>query len=172
MTIDHCNHVWSTDITYIPMKRGFVYLVGIMDWYSRCVLAWELSTTLDEIFCLQVLERALVAGRPEIFNSDQGSQFTVDRFTSALMGSGTSISWDGKGRALDNVFIERLWRSLKYEEVYPKSYESVQETFEGISRYIRFYNKERPHQSIGYKTPPEVYHEGKYKIIEIKTVGE
>jgi putative transposase len=165
ITIECCNHVWSTDITYIPMKRGFLYLVAIMDWFSRYVLSWGLSTTLDEIFCLDALEVALMIGRPKIFNSDQGSQFTGSRFTSALVACGISISWDGKGRALDNVFIERLWRSLKYEEVYPKSYESVQEASKGISRYIKFYNKERPHQSLGYKTPFEIYCGGKNKVI-------
>lgn len=157
MVVEHCDHVWSTDITYIPMKKGFVYLVGIMDWFSRYMLSWELSTTLDEIFCLEALEKAFKIGRPLIFNSDQGSQFTGNNFTGALTALGVNISWDGRGRALDNVFIERLWRSLKYEEVYPKCYESVQEAQDGISRYLKFYNKERLHQSLGYKTPFEVY---------------
>lgn len=157
MAIKYCNQVWSTDITYIPLRNGFVYLVGIMDWFSRYVLAWELSTTLDEMFCLEALEKALKQGRPLIFNSDQGSQFTGNRFTGALKACGISISWDGRGRALDNIFIERLWRSLKYEEVYLKSYETVQEALEGISRYIKFYNEERLHQSLKYMTPAEIY---------------
>jgi putative transposase len=155
--IERKDQAWSTDITYIRMKKGFLYLVGIMDWFSRYVLSWELSNSLDDSFCIEALDRALKNNKPEIFNSDQGSQFTGKRFTGVLKGAGIQISWDGRGRALDNVFIERLWRSLKYEEVYTNSYETAQEAISGISRYMEFYNKHRPHRSLGYKTPYEVY---------------
>lgn len=151
------NQVWSTDITYIRLARGFLYLVAIMDWHSRYVLSWELSNTLDVEFCLRVLERALSAGRPEIFNSDQGSQFTSEAFTSILVGVGIAISWDGRGRAYDNIFIERLWRSVKYEEVYLRGYETGKEAWEGLSGYFEYYNRRRPHQSLGYKRPYEVH---------------
>jgi len=151
------NEVWASDITYIRLTRGFIYLVAIMDWFSRYVLSWEISITLDAQFCVSALERALMAAEPEIFNTDQGSQFTSDAFLSVLEGRDIKISMDGRGRALDNVFVERLWRSLKYEEVYLKDYESVIEAVEGIRRYFKFYNEERLHQSLGYKTPAEVY---------------
>lgn len=152
------DHVWSTDITYIPLRRGFMYLTAVMDWYSRHVLSWRLSNSLDTTFCLEALEEALSRSRPEIFNSDQGVQFTSLAFTSRLESSGVQISMDGRGRALDNVFIERLWRSLKYEEIYLKEYESVAELYEGLESYFAFYGHERPHQSLGGRSPAAVYH--------------
>lgn len=157
LAITRPDHVWCVDITYIRMLRGFLYLVAIMDWYSRYVLAWELSNTLDKQFCLDALEHALMRSRPDILNSDQGSQFTSIEFTGRLESLGIKISMDGKGRAFDNIFIERLWRTVKYEEVYLKSYESVKEAYSGLERYFRFYNTERLHKSLGYKTPQEVY---------------
>lgn len=151
------DQVWSVDITYIPLRTGFLYLVAIIDWYSRYVLSWRLSNTLDVGFCLEALEEALEKGTPEIFNSDQGVQFTSDAFTSILKRRGIQISMDGKGRALDNIFIERLWRSVKYEDVYIKRYEDGPEAYRGISLYMVFYNNNRPHQSLDYKTPQEVH---------------
>jgi len=151
------NQVWSTDITYIPMQRGFVYLVAVMDWYSRYVLSWEVSVTMDVHFCISALERALRKGRPEIFNTDQGSQFTSPQFTGILIDGGIRISMDGKGRAFDNIFIERLWRSVKYENVYIHDYRSVPECIDGLSDYFDLYNNRKPHQALGYKTPREVY---------------
>lgn len=151
------DQVWSADITYVPMRRGFLYLVAVLDWYSRYVLAWELSNTLDASFCLVALESALHVGQPEIFNSDQGAQFTSQAFTSRLETAGIHISWDGRGRALDNVFVERLWRSVKWEEVYLHSYEVVADAVQGLQRYFRFYNEERLHQTLGYRTPASVY---------------
>ena len=148
------------DITYIPMARGFLYLVAIMDWYSRYVLAWRLSNTLDADFCVDGLEEALRQGKPEIFNTDQGSQFTSEAFTSMLLEHGIRISMDGKGRYMDNIFVERLWRSVKYEEVYLKAYQNVPEARAGIGAYLRFYNHERPHQALGYQTPQEIFEEG------------
>lgn len=157
LTINRPDQVWATDITYIRMKSGFVYLAGIIDWYSRYVLSWRISNSLDNLFCIDALEDALATGKPEIFNSDQGSQFTSGDFISVLDGRDIRISMDGRGRALDNIMIERLWRSVKYEEVYLKDYERVRDAVDGLSRYFRFYNLERPHQSLGYKTPAEVY---------------
>ena len=158
LVISRPNHVWATDITYIPMKDGFVYLVAIMDWYSRRVLSWRLSNTLDSSFCVDALEEALSKfGTPEIFNTDQGAQFTAEAFTRPLRERRIAISMDGKGRCLDNVFVERLWRSLKYEEVYLHAYDGVREAREGIGRYLAFYNEERPHQSLGYQTPAAFY---------------
>lgn len=152
------NQVWSTDITYIRLPRGFVYLVAIIDWYSRKVLAWRLSNTMDAGFCVDCLEEAIKAyGTPEIFNSDQGSQFTSDVFTSVLIEHGVTISMDGRGRALDNIFVERLWRTVKYEEVYLKQHGSLQDLLMGLTRYFMFYNEERLHQSLGYETPGVVY---------------
>ena len=154
LTISRANQVWATDITYIPMKAGFVYLVAIMDWYSRRVLSWRLSNTLDTGFCIEALKEALERfGRPDIFNTDQGSQFTAEDFTKVLRARGIAISMDGKGRCLDNVFVERLWRSVKYEEVYLHAYDNVAEARAGIGRYLTFYNDERPHQALGYQTP-------------------
>ena len=155
--ITRSNEVWCADITYIRTGKGFMYLVAIMDWSSRYVIAWELSNTLDGDFCGRVLKRALALGKPEIFNTDQGSQFTSDRFTQTLLGQGIQISMDGKGRALDNVFIERLWRSLKYEMIYLRQFESVPELKSAIRAYLHFYNTERIHQGLAYKTPKEVY---------------
>jgi putative transposase len=157
--IERVNQVWSTDITYIRLRSGFVYLVAVMDWYSRCVLAWALSNSLEVGFCLEVLEAALAHGRPEIFNSDQGAQFTSPAFTGRLMAAGVRISMDGRGRALDNVFVERLWRSVKYEEVYLHDYDGMRAAQRGLGRYFPFYNEERPHQSLGYRTPAAVYRE-------------
>jgi putative transposase len=157
LKVNRVNQVWSTDITYIPMARGFMYLVAIMDWYSRYVLAWRLSNTLDSDFCIEALEEALSKGTPEIFNSDQGSQFTSEAFTGILLQHGIQISMDGRGRCLDNICVERLWRSLKYEEVYLKGYQSVSEARAGIGAYFRFYNQERPHQALGYRTPKEIF---------------
>jgi putative transposase len=154
LRISRPDHVWATDITYIPMKTGFVYLVAVMDWYSRRVLSWRLSNTLDSSFCVEALAEALERfGSPEIFNTDQGAQFTAEAFTKVLRAHGIAISMDGKGRCLDNVFVERLWRSVKYEEVYLHAYEGVTEARAGIGRYLAFYNDERPHQALGYQTP-------------------
>jgi putative transposase len=152
------NQVWSTDITYIRMANGFVYLVAVMDWYSRYVLSWSLSVTMELDFCVEALTRALLRGRPEIFNSDQGSQFTSEKFTGELKTRGIAISMDGRGRCFDNIFIERLWRSLKYEEVYMHDYELVPEARTAIGNWFRFYNNQRPHQSLGYRTPEELHH--------------
>jgi putative transposase len=158
LTIDRVNQVWCSDITYIPMAKGFLYLVAVMDWASRRVLAWRLSNTMDVEFCVDALEEALVRhGRPEIFNTDQGSQFTSAAFTGLLAEHGVAISMDGKGRFLDNIFIERLWRSLKYEEVFIKAYATVAEARVGIGGYLTLYNDERPHQALGYRTPREVF---------------
>jgi putative transposase len=151
------NHVWSTDITYIPLGRGFAYLVAVMDWFSRCVLAWRLSVTLDVAFCLEALDEALTKAQPAIFNSDQGCQFTSEIFTERLLSANIQVSMDGRGRALDNVFIERLWRSLKYEDVYPRAYDTVCEARLGIGAYLDFYNNRRYHQALEYRTPREVY---------------
>ena len=155
--IERPNQVWATDITYIRMRRGFVYLTAIMDWASRYVLSWEVSTTLETEFCLACLERALASCRPEIFNSDQGSQFTSEEFTGMLEVAGVRISMDGRGRVFDNIFIERLWRSVKYEEVYLRDYESVSAARRRLGAYFEFYNFERPHQSLDYATPASVY---------------
>ena len=155
--VNRVNQVWGADITYIPMAHGFMYLIAIMDWYSRYVLAWRLSNTLDSDFCVDALEEALSRGTPEIFNTDQGSQFTSEVFTGVLFQHGIQISMDGKESYKDNIFVERLWRSLKYEEVYLKGYQKVPEVRAGISTYFRFYNEERPHQALGYRTPREVF---------------
>jgi putative transposase len=156
-TVDRVNQVWSTDITYIRMARGFLYLVAVMDWFSRFVLSWSLSLTMEVGFCVEALKRALRRGRPDIFNSDQGSQFTSEQFTGELAERQIAISMDGRGRCMDNIVVERLWRSLKYEEVYLKDYASVPEARAGIARYFRFYNHERLHQSLGYRTPAAIY---------------
>lgn len=158
LQINRPNQVWCTDITYIPMKRGFVYLIAIMDLYSRHILSWKVSNTLDTRFCIEALEEALSQyGKPEIFNSDQGSQFTSLAFTEALKEQGIKISMDGKGRVIDNIFIERFWKSLKYEEVYLKSYETVKEAVFNIGEYIWDYNNQRPHSSLDDRTPAEAY---------------
>jgi putative transposase len=153
LAIDRPNLVWAADITYIPLARGFLYLVVVMDWHSRYALAWRLSNTMDTSFCLDALEDALRKGRPEIFNTDQGAQFTSTAFTDRLQAAGVRISMDGRGRWLDNVFVERLWRSLKYEEIYLKAYANGLEARIGIGQWLRFYNERRPHQALGYKTP-------------------
>ncbi len=156
--VERINQVWSCDITYIRLARGFVYLMAIMDWHSRFVLAWQVSISLDGAFCREALDRALATyGSPEIFNSDQGCQFTSEPFTARLLAAGCRISRDGRGRALDNIFVERLWRSVKYEEVYLSDYQSVAEARTGLSAYLRFYNEERLHQALEYRTPGAVY---------------
>jgi len=158
LRVSRVNQVWASDITYIPMARGFLFLVAIIDLYSRRVLAWRLSNTLDTSFCVEALHEALERyGRPEIFNTDQGSQFTAEDFTSVLLEGGVKISMDGRGRCLDNVFVERLWRSLKYEEVYLYAYETVSAARAGIGRYFDFFNNERPHSALGYQTPASFY---------------
>jgi putative transposase len=155
--VNRANQVWSTDITYIRMAQGFVYLVAVMDWFSRYVLSWSLSLTMEIDFCIEALQSALRRGRPDIFNSDQGSQFTSEKFTGELAAREIAISMDGRGRCMDNIFIERLWRSLKYEEVYLKDYASVNEARAGIAKYFRFYNQERLHQSLEYRTPAALW---------------
>ena len=157
LRIERRDQVWCTDITYIPMAQGFLYLVAVMDWFSRFVLSWALSLTMELEFCLEALRGALRRGRPEIFNSDQGSQFTSERFLGELEGLNIAISMDGRGRCLDNIFIERLWRSLKYEEVYLRDYQFVSEARAGIEKYFQFYNHERLHQSLDYQTPAARY---------------
>jgi putative transposase len=159
-TVERVNQVWSTDITYIRLAQGFCYLVAVMDWHSRLVLSWALSVTMEIEFCLEALAGALRWAQPEIFNSDQGSQFTSERFTGELERRGISISMDGRGRCFDNIFIERLWRSLKHEEVYLKDYQRVSDARCGIEQWFEFYNHRRPHQSLGYRTPIMVYTEG------------
>lgn len=164
--IERVDQVWSTDITYIRLWQGFVYLVAIMDWYSRYVLAWEVSVTLESSFCMSALERALIHAQPEIFNSDHGSQFTGLAFTEKLLEREIRISMDGRGRVFDNIFIERLWRSVKWEEVYLKDYGSVGEAIQGLHDYFEFYNGERLHQSLDYRTPEAVYRQGQNRAAE------
>lgn len=155
--ITRSDQVWSADITYVRMYRGWLYLVAVMDWFSRYVLSWEVSTTLESEFCVTALERALGYGRPEVFNTDQGSQFTSDDFTKVLLGADIKISMDGKGRAFDNIFVERLWRTVKVEEVYLRDYQTVAEARYGLGRYFEFYNNRRFHQALDYRRPAEVY---------------
>lgn len=157
LEIREANQVWCSDVTYIPMKQGFQYLVVVMDWYSRYVLSWELSNSLESGFCVSAVEEALERGSPGIFNTDQGAQFTSEAFTGRLLSAGIRISMDGKGRALDNVFVERLWRTVKYEEVYPRDYADGRAARSGLDRYFPFYNLERRHQALGRRTPAEVY---------------
>jgi len=157
LKINHADQVWAADITYIRLRRGFVYLVAIMDWYSRYVVSWELSLTLETDFCLRALKCALTGKAPEFFNTDQGSQFTSEAFTDRLKEASIQISMDGRGRMFDNIMIERLWRSVKYEEVYLKDYEDFIDARKGLSAYFLFYNNERPHQGIGSRVPVEVY---------------
>jgi len=158
MKITAPNQVWSADVTYLRLEGGFVYLVAIIDWYSRRVLSWRISNSMEATFCVDCLEEALRCyGSPVIFNSDQGSQFTSEAFTGVLKTHGISISMDGRGRALDNIFVERLWRSVKYEDVYLKGYASMPELMLGLTEYFAFYNEERMHQALGYKTPSQVY---------------
>jgi putative transposase len=159
-TLTRIDEVWSSDITYVPMRHGFMYLTAVIDWYSRYVLSWRLSNTLEGGFCLEALDEALSRGRPEIFNTDLGSQFTSREYTSRLEEAGVAVSRDGRGRALDNVFVERLWRSVKYEDIYIKDYERVPELETGLTAYFQFYDEERLHQSLEYRTPGEVYRAG------------
>lgn len=157
LTIEKVHQVWSTDITYIPLAHGFLYLTAVMDWYSRYVLSWSVSNTMSVGWCIAAVTAALEHGTPEIFNTDQGGQYTSPQFTGMLVGRNIRVSMDGRGRALDNIFIERLWRSVKYEDVYLKDYRDGHEVERGLSSYFRFYNTERVHQSLGYKTPAEVF---------------
>jgi putative transposase len=160
VAIKRPDQVWSADITYVPLATGFMYLAAIIDWYSRYVIAWRLSNTLDGAFCLDMLEEALGRGRPEVFNTDQGVQFTAEAWTGRLQAAGVSVSMDGRGRCLDNVFVERLWRSVKYEDIYLHGYEAVAALLQGLVRYFGYYNEERLHQSLEYRTPAEVYGSG------------
>ncbi len=160
MTIERCNHVWSGDITYIRLAWGFIYLMAIIDWFSRYVWSWEISVRLDSSFCLDALDRALRVATPEIFNTDQGVQFTSAEFTNRLKAADIRISWDGRGRALDNIFVERWWRSVKYEEVYLKDYQSVPDARRNIQAYFTFYNQKRIHLALDYQTPAQVYTRG------------
>lgn len=167
LAIERPNQVWSSDITYIPMKCGFMYLVAVMDWFSRHVLSWRLSNSMDADFCVEALEGALELATPEIFNTDQGAQFTSREFTGALRASGVSISMDGKGRAIDNVMIERLWRTVKYEEIYLKEYTTGTDLYKGLRSYFNFYTRERRHQSLDRQTPAEVYRTGRSKRVAL-----
>jgi putative transposase len=157
LTIDRANQVWCSDITYIPMRGGFMYLVAIMDWYSRYVLSWKTSNTLDSEFCVEALDEALRQSKPDIFNTDQGAQFTSGAFTSVLQQNQIAISMDGRGRVMDNIFIERLWRSVKYEDIYLKDYATVADLIEGLERYFALYDYRRKHQALEYRTPFEVW---------------
>ena len=161
LAIERPDQVWSTDITYVPLRRGFMYLVAVLDWHSRYVLSWELSNTLDSAFCVSALEAALAQQQPEIFNTDQGAQFTSQAFTGVLANAGIAISMDGRGRALDNVFIERLWRTVKYENIYLQGYETAVELERGLTSYFDFYRYERLHMALDYQTPWEVYSAGR-----------
>lgn len=167
LSITHPNQVWSSDITYIRLQGGFVYLVAVIDWYSRYVLSWELSNSLDKKFCLIALERALRQSTPSIFNTDQGSQFTSEDFTGKLIENKILVSMDGRGRYLDNIFVERLWRTVKYEDIYLKGYSTMSETYQGLSNYFSFYNNGRLHQSLDYRTPAEIYYDTQPKGLTI-----
>ena len=157
LAIERPNQVWCSDITYLPLRHGFLYLVAVMDWFSRYVISWRLSNSLDADFCVEALEESLESGRPEIFNTDQGAQYTSREFTSTLRSHDIAISMDGRGRAIDNVMIERLWRTVKYEEVYLKEYATGDDCYQGIKNYLHYYDHERRHQSLGRRTPAEVY---------------
>ena len=157
LRIERKDQVWSTDITYIRLRHGFVYLVAVLDWYSRYVLSWEISVTMETSFCIAALDWALRRGKPEIFNTDQGAQFTSHDFTKRLLDEGIQISMDGRGRVFDNIFVERLWRTVKYEDIYLKDYTDVPMLLKGLGCYFDFYNRQRPHQSLGYKTPANIY---------------
>ena len=158
VAVIRANQVWAADITYIPMAHGFVYLVAIIDWYSRTVLSWKLSNTLDTRFCVEALEEALRRwGKPDIFNTDQGAQFTAEAWVEVLKANGIQISMDGKGRCIDNIFVERLWRSVKYEEVYLHAYDDMLDAKAGLGRYFGYFNDERPHQALGYSVPSQIY---------------
>ena len=160
VAISHPDQVWSTDITYVPLRNGFVYLTAVMDWYSRYVLSWKLSNRLEGTFCLEALDAALAHGKPEVFNTDQGSQFTSEAFVSRLLNRSVAVSMDGRGRALDNVLIERLWRTVKYQELYLREYATVADVEEGLKLYFEKYNHERPHQALNNLTPAKVYEWG------------
>jgi putative transposase len=166
------NHVWSTDITYIRLRSGCIYVVAVLDWFSRYVVSWAVSITLDVGFCVEAVERALEIGQPEIFNSDQGAQFTSRDFTSRLEAAGIQISMDGRGRALDNIFVERLWRSVKYEEVYLNDYETPKVAVIGLRQYFDFYNHQRLHQALGYQTPAAVYGGGQQRALGFHQPGK
>ena len=157
VTAKRPDHVWGSDITYIRLRGGFAYLTVVMDWYSRYVLSWELSNTLDAAFCVEALERALAISKPDIFNTDQGAQYTSEAFAGPLKSASVKISMDGRGRCYDNIFVERLWRTVKYEEVYLHHYETMEEAWDGLARHFAFYNRERPHQSLKWRTPHEMY---------------
>jgi len=157
VSIEQVGQVWSMDITYIPMRHGFMYLAAVIDWYSRYVLAWELSNTMESLFCVSALQRALTKGNPSIFNTDQGAQFTSEAFTGVLLDKNIAISMDGRGRALDNVFIERLWWTVKYEDIYPRAYSDGHALHRGLSRYFNYYNTERKHSSLDKQTPYKVF---------------
>jgi len=157
VAIERVDQVWSTDITYVPLSMGFMYLAAVIDWHSRYVICWRLSNTLDGSFCLEMLDEALSLGKPEVFNTDQGAQFTAEAFTARLLTAGVLVSMDGKGRCLDNVFVERLWRTVKYEDIYIKGYETVPLLSAGLGSYFPYYNERRPHQSLDYLTPGQVY---------------
>ena len=172
VSIDRPDQVWGADITYIRLAHGFMYLVAIMDWFSRYVLSWELSNTLETNFCLKALEEALMLSKPEIFNSDQGSQFTSLEFTARLQACGITISMDGRGRVFDNIFVERLWRTVKYEEVYLNHYQTVSEARLGLTKYFQFYNTERLHSSLEYRTPEEVYFKKPLVQTPMQTLNE
>jgi putative transposase len=163
VAIERPDQVWSTDITYVPLAAGFMYLAATIDWYSRYVIAWRLSNTLEGSFCQEMLEEALGQGQPEVFNTDQGVQFTAATWTSRLEAAGVAVSMDGKGRYLDNIFVERLWRTVKYEELYLRGYERVPELGRGLQRYFEFYNEERLHQALDYRTPAQVYRAGRQR---------
>jgi len=165
--IERPDQAWCSDITYLRLRGGFVYLVAVMDWFSRYVLSWRISNTLDATFCVAALEEALACGLPDIFNTDQGAQFTSAAFTGCIEAANIRMSMDGRGRFLDNIFVERLWRSLKYEDIYLKDYETVPALVEGVDAYFGFYNWERPHQSLDYATPAEVY----YQLDTMRTVA-
>jgi putative transposase len=170
VTVERVDQVWSTDITYVPMPSGFMYLAAVLDWHSRYVLGWRLSNTLDGTFCAELLDEVLKRRRPEVFNTDQGVQFTAAAFVGRLERAGVRISMDGRGRALDNVFVERLWRTVKYEDIYLRGYETVPELDRGLAAYLRYYNRERQHSSLGYRTPAEVYRAGRPKTESHRTV--
>src|SRR3954447_1432930 len=161
VSIERADQVWSTDITYVPLPGGFMYLAAIIDWHSRYVISWRLCNTLDGSFCLEMLDEALSTGRPEVFNTDQGAQFTAQAWAGRLESAGVAVSMNGKGRCLDNVFVERFWRTVKYEDIYIKGYETVPLLSAGLGEYFPFYNERRPHQSLGYRTPAEVYRSGR-----------
>ena len=161
VSIERPDQVWSTDITYVPLASGFMYLAAVLDWFSRYVIAWRLSNTMDGSFCLEMLDEALSRGRPDVFNTDQGVQFTAQAWTGRLEAAGVQVSMDGRGRCLDNVFVERLWRSVKYEDIYLWRYEEVPQLQQGLGRYFPYYNQERQHQALAYRTPASVYGQGR-----------